>query len=312
MFVLLASSLADADSSVNNDTNDDGDNNDGEDTDDDNDKEEDSKEEEGDEEFHKITNDNNKDNIMPPKLKEKKPKKGNSNSPKKEKHPAGVEKLASSTKKLNITEPSLKSFSMVTGDGYMVKKYCQKFTDFVEVDFHVAGVLPKHAYKVELSPDGLIMIWRRAIPAYFFESKRMASMLGRNFNPDESRVIAHDDVVQQIRNGGTENNGLHFAPEEDAMVVQLGVVCTGTVRVKETLNKVDEIQHAGQTHYQYNTIFSCRVKVMKERTVQKKQARQAVIDDDVGAISEEDDTDGYDDDDDEEMPAVGSGQNVGH
>ncbi len=95
------------------------------------------------------------------------------------------------------------------------------------------------------------------------------------------------------------------------MVVQLGVVCTGTVRVNETLNKVDEIQHAGQTHYQYNTIFSCRVKVMKERTVQKKQARQAVIDDDVGAISEEDDTDGYDDDDDEEMPAVESGQNVG-
>ncbi len=60
-------------------------------------------------------------------------------------------------------------------------------------------------------------------------------MLGRNFNPDE--FIAHDDVVQQIWNGGTENNGLHFAPEEDAMVVQLGVVCTGTVRVKETLNK---------------------------------------------------------------------------
>jgi hypothetical protein len=80
--------------------------------------------------------------------------------------------------------------------------------------------------------------------------------------------------------------------------------------VNETLNKVDEIEHAGKTHFQYNTIFSCRVKVMKERTVQKKQARRAVIDDDIGAISEEDDTDGYDDDDDEEMPppGVGSGQ----
>jgi len=263
--------------------------------------------EEEDEEVDEITNDNNEDNIMPPKLKEKTPKKGNSNSPKKEKYPAGVEKLASSTKKLNITEPSLKSFSMATLDEYMVKKYCQKFADFVDVDFHVAGVLPKHAYKVELSPDGLIMIWRRAIPAYFFESKWMASMLGRNFNPDESRIIAHDKVVQQIWNGGTENNGLHFAPEEDAMMVQLGVVCTGTVRVKETLNKVDEIEHAGKTHNQYNSIFSCRVKVMKERTVQKKQVRRAVLDDDIGAISEEDDTDD-DDDDDEEMPPVGSGQ----
>ena len=89
----------------------------------------------------------------------------------------------------------------------------------------------------------------------------------------------------------------------------MGVVCTGTVRVKETLNKVDEIEHTGKTHFQYNTICSCRVKVMRERTVQKKQARRAVIDNDIGEISE-DDTDGYDDDDDEEMPppGVGSGQ----
>ena len=214
---LLVSSLADSDLSDNDNGNDD--NND-EDTEDD-DKEEDSEEEEEDKEVDEITNNNNEDNIMPPKLKEKKPKKGNSNSPKKEKHLARVEKLTSSTKKLNITKPSLKSFLMVTLDGYMVKKYCQKFADFVEVDFHVAGVLPKHGYKVELSLDGLIMIWMRAIPAYFFESKRMGSMLGRNFNPDESRIIAHDDVVQQIRNGGTENNRLHFAPEEDAMMVQL-------------------------------------------------------------------------------------------
>ena len=38
--------------------------------------------------------------------------------------------------------------------------------------------------------------------------------------------------------GGTENNGVHFAPEADAMVIQLGVVCTGTVRVKEFLTKI--------------------------------------------------------------------------
>ena len=77
--------------------------------------------------------------------------------------------------------------------------------------------------------------------------------------------------------------------------------------MKETLNKVDEIEHDGKTHNQYNSIFSCRVKVRKERTVQKKQARRAVLDDDIGAISEEDDTDD-DNDDDEEMPPVGSGQ----
>ncbi len=37
-------------------------------------------------------------------------------------------------------------------------------------------------------------------------------------------MITHDDVVQEIRKGGTEKNGVHFAPEADVMVIQLGVV----------------------------------------------------------------------------------------
>jgi hypothetical protein len=45
--------------------------------------------------------------------------------------------------------------------------------------------------------------------------------------------------------GGTENNGVHFAPKEDAMVIQLGVVCTGNVHVKEFLKKVDELIYGG-------------------------------------------------------------------
>jgi hypothetical protein len=77
------------------------------------------------------------------------------------------------------------------------------------------------------------MIWRRTIPDYFFESKWMIDMLKGVYHPDKLRVIAHDNIVQLIGKGGTENNGVHFAPEEDAMVIQLGVVCTNTVHVKE-------------------------------------------------------------------------------
>ena len=94
----------------------------------------------------------------------------------------------------------------------------------------------------------------------------MVSMLGRAYHEDDSRVIAHDDVVQQIRKGGTENNGLHFAPEEEAMRVPLGIVCTGNVRVKESFQKVDEVVVGGHTHYQFNTIYSCKVQVMVQRT----------------------------------------------
>ncbi len=67
--------------------------------------------------------------------------------------------------------------------------------------------------------DGLGMIWRCAIPDYFFESKRMIDMLKGAYHPNELRVIAHGNIVQLIGKGGTENNGVHFAPKEDAMVI---------------------------------------------------------------------------------------------
>jgi hypothetical protein len=151
---------------------------------------------------------------------------------------------------------------MKTLDGYMVKPYCQKYTHFVEVDVHVTGVLKEHAYKVELSTDGLSMIWRRAISNYFFERKQMMDMLKDAYHPNKSCVNAHDNVVQLIGKGGMENNEVHFAPKEDAMVIQLGVVCTGTVCVKEFLMNVDEVIHSWNTHFHFNTIYSCKVWVM--------------------------------------------------
>ncbi len=111
---------------------------------------------------------------MPPKLKL-----AAATPPKKiiKKEP-GVEKVTTIiSKKLKISTPAFKPFSMKMLDGYMAKPYCQKYTNFVEVNVHVAGVLKEHVYKVELSTDGLSMIWGRAIPDYFFESKRMIDML---------------------------------------------------------------------------------------------------------------------------------------
>jgi hypothetical protein len=193
-----------------------------------------------DEEENKGTIDN-----MPPKLKQA----AVTPSKKTVKQELGVEKLPTTiSKMLKISTPVCKLFSMKMLDGYMVKPYCQKYTNIVEVDVHVAGVLKEHAYKVDLSTDKLSMIWRCAIPDYFFESKRMMDMLKSVYHPDKLCVVAHDNIMQQIRKGGVENNGVHFTPKEDAMVIQLGVVCTGNVRMKEFLKKVDEVIYGGHTH----------------------------------------------------------------
>ncbi len=245
-------------------------------------------------------NNDDKDNIMPPKLKQA------SMSPTKAtKKEPGVEKLTSAiTKMLKITTSPFKPYSMKTLDGYMVKPYTQKFIDYVEVDIHVAGPLPEHAYRAELSEDGMSLIWRRAIPEFFFESKRMVSMLKKAYHSDDSRVIAHDNVVQQIWKGGTESKGLHFSPEEDAMIVQLGVECMGNVRVKETLQKVGKVEYNGSAHYQFNSIYSCKVQMMKVQTTERKKARRSVHVD-IDKCSEEENSDG-DDDEDKEMAPVGS------
>ncbi len=66
----------------------------------------------------------------------------------------------------------------------MIKPYTQKNVDFVEVDVQVAGLLPEHGYKMELSEDGMSLIWRRAIPDFLFESKWMVSMLKSTDHPD--------------------------------------------------------------------------------------------------------------------------------
>ena len=155
----------------------------------------------------------------------------------------------------------------------MVKDYNQKIVDFVEVDIHVGGPLPEHAYKVKLSEDGRSLIWRSAIPDFFFESRRMVSMLKKAYYSDASHVIAHVNVVQQNWNGGTESKRIHFTAEEDDMIVQLGVFCLGNARVKETLQKVDEVVDNGNTHYQFNIIYSWKVKTIKLWRTQKKKER---------------------------------------
>ncbi len=152
---------------------------------------------------------------------------------------------------------------------------------------------------MDLSTDGLRLIWRCAIPNYFFESKWMMDMLKGAYHPDKMRVVAHDNVVQQIRKGGMESNGVHFAPEEDAMVIQLGVVCTGNVRVKEFLKKVDNVIYSGHMHFQFNTIYSCKIRVMLVQTTAKKKARRAIDANDVDDVEEEGNSDGEDDDNEE-------------
>jgi hypothetical protein len=235
-------------------------------------------------------NNDNDNNIMAPKVK----------SPPKPKSPAKTpqkvdadDTLVSSVKKLKITGPMVPS-SVTTNDVFIVKNYTHKFKDYCEVDIFVNGVLPRDGYKAELSEDGMSLKWRKGIPDYFYETKRMMTMLGKEYHPNDTRVIAHDNVGQQIRRGGTENQGLHFAGDEQAQIIQLNFRCTGNPRVKESLQRCEELIVSGNTHFQFNTIYTCRMLAMEQRSAQKKKAVRSVFVDAVGALSDDDDSDADD------------------
>ncbi len=91
------------------------------------------------------------------------------------------------------------------------------------------------------------------------------------------------------------------------MVIQLGVVCTGNVRVKEFLKKVDKVIYNGHTHFQFNTIYSSKVRVMLVQTTAKKKARQAIDANNVNDVKEEGNFNGEDDDNEEMANNVQSG-----
>ena len=252
---------------------------DSDDDDDYNDEEEEEEEEGGDNDDDNDTDKEEDSNtIMPPKLsKVALPLK------KAAKKESGVKQITESAKKLKIAEPS-QPYSVLTLDGCMVKRYARGSNDWVVVEIYIPGVIEENAYTTELSEDGKNLFFKRAIPAYFLENKRLKKMLGNAYHIHDSRVIAHDNVVQQVRKRETENNGLIFAAA--AQIIPLDAVCTGSVVVKVDLQKEGEVDVNGTRHFQFSSILSCKVLVMAQRTKEKKKAKRT-IHVDIDEISEE-------------------------
>ena len=93
--------------------------------------------------------------------------------------------------------PKFDSFSLLTVDSYEVTDYTWDEKNWVEVEIFVNGVLPRHAYQVELSPDKLRLIWRRATPKSVSNPLRLQQTM-TNYDQNHSRVVAHSDIFQKV------------------------------------------------------------------------------------------------------------------
>jgi hypothetical protein len=64
-------------------------------------------------------------------------------------------------------------------------------------------------------------------------------------------------------------------------------------------------------HFQFNTIYSCKIRVMLQWTTAKKKARQAINADNVNDVKEEVNSDGEDNENEEMVNNIESGNNNG-
>ena len=55
----------------------------------------------------------------------------------------------------------------------MVMRYARGSNDWVVVKIYIPGVIAENAYTTELSEDGKNLFFKRAVPAYFLENKRL-------------------------------------------------------------------------------------------------------------------------------------------
>ena len=167
-------------------------------------------------------------------------------------------------------------FSFDIKDPWMTKHYVKGNVNYAEVDIFVGAVFPEEYYLVSLTEDGLAMRYRKATPEMFGKIGRLESAMGRKWHEDDSRVVAHDDVVQIIRR---KNKPVHLMNwgNNDCLLIPLPFKC---------VKKIKKDWHQYQTGVeirksrQYVSVLTCRIEAAEQRIQREKKGRVSVHDGD--------------------------------
>ena len=161
-------------------------------------------------------------------------------------------------------KPSI--FSISCTDVFGVSYFCEGNQDYAEVALHVNGVLRDIDYRVSVAPDGKSIHYVRAVRKECFTKEVLMSIMGRDYSETNSRVIAYDDVAQEmIENKVLPASKLYWG---EPQVVRLKWECTGTHRIFKGDYAIDYVARdsSGRKNRQRNTILIVRVKKAKERS----------------------------------------------
>ena len=261
---------------------------------------------EEEEEETQDNNDDEDDDIMvTPKKKSVKAATSTTASPKKKQvaNKMSIESIAEGVGGLTV-KCQMFSFSnedIVFVRGPFTKTEGRYVTDFCEVDIEIGTPMPREFMSTVLSPKGTHIIYKKAAPEMFGEAARMKTMMGGKYRMDNSRVLAHDDTCQLIRETSKAKDGKFWCNDEDAQVIELPVPCRGMIHKSYPLHPTGQLIR-NQT--QYRMIMTCRVECANQRTRRERKGKVTVYDEGSVQTSEEESDMEEDTDDDDAAAAA--------
>lgn len=161
-------------------------------------------------------------------------------------------------------KPSI--FNISCTDVFGVSYFCEGSQDFAEVTLHVNGVLRDIDYRVSVAPDGKSINYVRAVRSECFTKEVLQSIMGTDYSTTHTRVIAYDDVAQEMLEKKVISESKLYWGEPQ--VVRLKWECTGTHKIFKGDYAIDYVVRdpSGRKNRQRNTILIVRVKKAKERS----------------------------------------------
>lgn len=127
--------------------------------------------------------------------------------------------------------------------------------------FFVGSPVPENLIHVDFVNDGMAIRYQKATPQMFGEVSRLKTEMGQyKYFEDDTRVVAHDDTVQDIRQNSKAVNRM-FWGDKNIQIVALPEKCKGKIKL-DWKNYSSYMACNGQS--QYYLVLTFRVTTEKQ------------------------------------------------
>jgi hypothetical protein len=165
-------------------------------------------------------------------------------------------------------------YSVDTRQGFTVNPYAKGSKNKINIILHKGGVPPDDAEPhVTLLPGGMMLSNQWKAPEKLYTKLQATAQKIRR---DSSHFMGYSNTMQLMRNNGVTTIERYHrgAPQ----IIHLDVECTGNPKVMRwKVPKKVRVYYDKKEHIQFNMMYVCTLKVVKDRYGLQKQPEDAGI-----------------------------------